>query len=40
MEAEAERDGGLFTDLTPEQMEELWQKAKQAETEQATGEGK
>ncbi len=40
METEAERDGGLFTDLTPEQMEELWQKAKQAETEQATGEGK
>ena len=40
METEAERDGGLFTDLTPEQMEELWQKAKQAETEQATSEGK
>lgn len=40
METEAERDGGLLTDLTPEQMEELWQKAKQAETEQATGEGK
>lgn len=33
MESEAERNGGLFTDLNPEQMEELWQHAKQAESQ-------
>ena len=36
MESEAERGGGLFTDLTPEQMEELWQQAKQAESAEDT----
>lgn len=36
MESEAERDGGLFTDLTPDQMEELWQQAKQAESGEDT----